>query len=119
MQLTDAHLVLLSAASQRDDGLLPRPKKLAGAALTRTAEALVRAGLVESMTVRSDQPHWRQDEDGTRERRKRMVTTQLAGTVDRVVLQMDRVEIIPKVEPDGPRDAAPRCAVACGPSAET
>ena len=62
MTYTDAQLVLLSAASQRDDGLLPRPAKLAGAALRNLEAALVRAGAAEPIAVRSDQPTWRRDE---------------------------------------------------------
>lgn len=59
MPLTDAHLVLLSAASQREDGLLPRPDKLAGAVLARMEAALLRAGVAGAVPVRADQPRWR------------------------------------------------------------
>lgn len=62
MPLSDTQLVLLSAASQHPDGLLPRPDKLAGAALGKMHAALVRAGLAEAVPVRADQPCWQRDE---------------------------------------------------------
>ena len=65
MPLTDTHLVLLSAASQQDDGLLPRPDRLVGIALQRVETTLLKAGLVEPVGVRADQPHWRRDEADT------------------------------------------------------
>jgi hypothetical protein len=61
MPLTDTHLVLLSAASQRDDGLLPRPARVAGAALQRLEAALLKSTSVEAVPIRSDQPAWRRD----------------------------------------------------------
>lgn len=63
MPITDAQLLLLRAALQRDDGLLSRPGKLAGAALARIEASLTRAGLVEPVPVGADQPYWRKDTD--------------------------------------------------------
>ena len=65
MPLTDTHLVLLSAASQRDDALLPRPGKLVGIALQRVETTLLKAGLVQPIEVHADQPHWRRNEADT------------------------------------------------------
>ena len=48
MPLTEAQLVLLSAASQRDDRLLPRPAKLAGAVLGRMEAAAPRDRVIRS-----------------------------------------------------------------------
>ena len=62
MTYSDAQLVLLSAASQRDDGLLPRPPKLVGAALRSFEASLVRAGAAEPIPVQRDQFAWRLDE---------------------------------------------------------
>lgn len=61
-KLTDAQLVLLSAASQRDDGLLT----LTGAdpSIARTIAALLRKKLLTELTVQLLDPHWRQDEKG-------------------------------------------------------
>ena len=65
MLLTDTHLVLLSAGSQRDDGLLPQPNKLAGIALQKLEGFLIRTGVAEAVAVRADQPHWRSDQAHT------------------------------------------------------
>ena len=66
MTLTDAQLVTLSAASQRDDHLLPRPERLRGTAADKLRTTLVGAALAEEVTVLSDAPHWREDEEGAR-----------------------------------------------------
>jgi len=58
MKLTDTHLVLLSAAAQHPHKLLVRPENLAGSAARKVAAKLIRAGLVEEVTVKPDQPHW-------------------------------------------------------------
>lgn len=65
MTYSDAQLVLLSSASQRDDGLLPCPAKLAGAVLRSFEASLIKAGVAEPIAVRRDQPAWRQDEAET------------------------------------------------------
>ena len=62
MTLTDTHLVLLSAAARHQDRLLPRPDHIRGRAADALATKLVRVGLVEEVTVRSGQPHWREDD---------------------------------------------------------
>src|SRR5215217_7454173 len=61
MKLSDTHLVLLSAAAQRQDRLLSRPDHIRGRAADALAAKLIRAGLVEEVTVRCGQPHWRED----------------------------------------------------------
>ncbi|MCB4767650.1 hypothetical protein LGR54_03455 [Ancylobacter sp. Lp-2] len=48
---TDTHLVLLSAAAQRDDLLLDLASRLEGADLQRTGEKLLAAGLVAETLV--------------------------------------------------------------------
>jgi len=54
-KLTDAQLVILSAAAQREDGaVLPLPKslKIKGSAATRTLGALRKKGLLEEQSAR-------------------------------------------------------------------
>jgi hypothetical protein len=51
MTLTDAHLVLLSAAAQHPDQLLTRPERLAGDAAQKVAAKLVKACLAEEVSV--------------------------------------------------------------------
>lgn len=61
--LTDTQLVLLSAASQRTDGLLAPPEKLAGGARQRIVAALLDRGFATEVTADRDAPHWRINED--------------------------------------------------------
>ena len=63
MNLSDTHLVLLSAAAQLDDHLLLRPEQLTTKATGKLAAKLVRLGAAEEVSVSPDQPRWR-EEDG-------------------------------------------------------
>lgn len=61
-KLTDAQLVLLSAASQREDGLVVLTD--AHPSIARTIAALLRKELLTELVVQRLQPHWRQDNNG-------------------------------------------------------
>jgi hypothetical protein len=61
--LTDTQLVLLSAASQRDDGLLVPLDTLRGGAARAVASKLVTMGLINEVPVGRDCPHWFRDEE--------------------------------------------------------
>ncbi len=68
-KLTDAQLVILSAAAQRQDGaVLPLPKslKIKGGAVTKTLESLRKKGLLEEQLAAPDMDAWREAEDGRR-----------------------------------------------------
>lgn len=65
-KLTDAQLVILSAASQRKDGaLLPLPKslKLNKGALTTVLNSLLKQGLIGERPAARGEEHWREDGD--------------------------------------------------------
>ena len=62
-KLSDKQLMLLSAASQRQDLLLPRPDTLKGGAARALVSKLLAGGLVEEITVGPADPHWRTGED--------------------------------------------------------
>ena len=65
-KLSDAQLVILSAAAQRADGsLLPFPESLTvkGAALDKVVETLCKRKLVEERRTINGAPEWRRDED--------------------------------------------------------
>ena len=64
LKLTDTQLVLLSAASQRDDGLLIPPASIKGPALAAALKALLRCGLVAAVGGERDRPGWPTDERG-------------------------------------------------------
>src|SRR4051812_26953849 len=63
MNLNDTHLVLLSAAAQRDDHLLIHPEELTTKATGKLAAKLICLGAAEEVSVSPDQPRWR-EEDG-------------------------------------------------------
>ena len=56
VKLTDTQLLLLSAASQRDDRALEPPPKLSGGAAGKVVAKLLVAGLVEEVRAPSSLP---------------------------------------------------------------
>jgi Protein of unknown function (DUF3489) len=66
VKLTDTQLVLLSAASQRDDRALERPSNLTGGAAGKVVAKLLTQGFIEEIPSRGSLPIWRRDEDGPR-----------------------------------------------------
>lgn len=64
LTLSDTQLVLLSAAAQRDDGLIDAGARLKGGAARTVGEKLLALGLTEEIAVSRDAPHWRVDETG-------------------------------------------------------
>jgi hypothetical protein len=62
-KLTDTQLVILSAASQRDDRGVELPADLKGGAARRVVDKLIRAGLLEEVRARGSLPRWRGDDD--------------------------------------------------------
>ena len=63
MKLTDTQLVLLSAASQRDDRAVELPANLKGGAAHKVVAKLLTEGLVEEIRARGSLPVWRRDEN--------------------------------------------------------
>ena len=61
-KLTDTQLVLLSAASQRDDGLIAPPAHLKGGALNSVLSKLATLGFVEDVSVGRGDFSWRTDD---------------------------------------------------------
>jgi hypothetical protein len=64
MPLTETQTFLLSAASQRDDLLVPLPDTLKGGATHKVVGGLLAKGLAEECAVSRDAPAWRQDDAG-------------------------------------------------------
>ena len=62
-RLTDMQLVILSAASQRDDRGVELPANLKGAAARKVADKLIRSGLLEEVRAAGSPPVWRRDDD--------------------------------------------------------
>ena len=63
MTLTDTQLVLLSAASQREDGGTELARNLKGGAAHRVVGKLLSQGLIEETPARSALPVWRRDDE--------------------------------------------------------
>jgi hypothetical protein len=66
VKLTDTQLVLLSAASQRDDRALERPPNLLGGAAGKVVARLLTEGLIEEIPSRGSLHVWRRNETGAR-----------------------------------------------------
>ena len=65
-KLNDTHLVILSSASQRDDGLAIIPEGLRAAPLKAAVAKLAKLGFLKEVRVKGDQPLWTTDEHGKR-----------------------------------------------------
>jgi hypothetical protein len=63
MKLNDTQLMLLSSASQRDDGLVAIPANLKDAA-PKAVKPLLKAKLLIEIAAKPDMPVWRRDDDG-------------------------------------------------------
>jgi hypothetical protein len=65
VKLTDAQLVMLSAASQREDHCLTAPDKMKGAILAKAGEKLMKLGLVREIRAKAGTPVWLRDDAGS------------------------------------------------------
>jgi hypothetical protein len=63
MTLTDTQLVLLSAASRREDGAIVPTPNLKGGVAGKVIGKLLREGLVEEVPAGASMPVWRRDDD--------------------------------------------------------
>jgi Protein of unknown function (DUF3489) len=63
MKLTDTQLVLLSAASQREDGAVVLAPNLKGGAAGKVVGKLLREGLIEEVSAGGSLPAWRRADD--------------------------------------------------------
>ena len=62
-RLIDTQLIILSAASQRDDRGVELPANLKGEAARKVVDKLIRAGLLEEVRAGGSLPVWRRDDD--------------------------------------------------------
>jgi hypothetical protein len=62
-RLTDTQLIILSAASQRDDRAVELPANLKGGAARKVIDKLIRGGLLEEVPAGGALPVWRRDDD--------------------------------------------------------
>jgi hypothetical protein len=64
VKLTDAQLVMMSAAAQRQDRCLSPPATIKGAALGKIGVKLAKLGLVREIGAKAEAPIWRRDDAG-------------------------------------------------------
>jgi hypothetical protein len=64
VKLTDAQLVMMSAAAQRKDHCLSAPATIKGAALSKVSAKLAKLGLAHEIEAKSGAPIWRRDDAG-------------------------------------------------------
>ena len=64
VKLTDAQLVMMSAAAQREDRCLAAPETMKGAAVSKAGAKLVKLGFAREIHAKPGTPLWRRDETG-------------------------------------------------------
>jgi hypothetical protein len=64
VKLTDAQLVMMSAAAQRKDRCLSAPATIKGAALSKVGVKLAKLGLAREIGAKPGAPIWRRDDAG-------------------------------------------------------
>jgi hypothetical protein len=64
VKLTDAQLVMMSAALQRKDRCLSAPATIKGAALSKVTAKLTKLGLAREIEAKAGAPIWRRDDRG-------------------------------------------------------
>jgi uncharacterized protein DUF3489 len=64
VKLTDAQLVMMSAAAQRKDRCLSAPATIKGAALSKVGAKLAKLGLAREIEAKPGAPIWRRDDAG-------------------------------------------------------
>ena len=67
-KLNDTQLVILSSASQREDGLAALPEAVRAASGKAAVIRLSKLGFLKQVRVKRDQPHWLTDEEGQADR---------------------------------------------------
>src|SRR5215203_2318811 len=65
-KLNDTQLVILSSASQREDGLAVLPEGVRAASVKAAVIRLTKLGFLKQVRIKRDQPHWSSDEGGRR-----------------------------------------------------
>src|SRR5829696_4558471 len=65
-KLNDTELVILSSASQREDGFAVLPEGVRAASVKAAVIRLSKLGFLRQVRVKRDQPHWLTDEQGRR-----------------------------------------------------
>ena len=86
-KLNDTQLVILSSASQREDGLAVLPEGMRAASVKAAVIRLSKLGFLKQVRIKRDQPHWLTDEGGHADRaaefgRRARITPRPQGIFD-------------------------------------
>src|SRR5215210_4111423 len=65
-KLNDTQLIILSSASQREDGFAVLPEGVRAASVKAAVIRLIKLEFLKQVRVKRDQPHWSTDEEGKR-----------------------------------------------------
>jgi hypothetical protein len=110
MKLTDTQLVLLSAASQREDGAVVLAPNLKGSAAGKVVVKLLRDGLIEEVLAGGSLPVWRRADDaGPRALR---ITKRGLATIGVDGGALQELMAAPTAEQEAARSPEPRRPVA-------
>jgi hypothetical protein len=113
-RLTDTQLIMLSAASQRDDRGVELPANVTGQAVQKAVDKLIHAGLLEEIRAAGSLPVWRRDdENGPIALRITKQGLEAIDVQDAAVAASNETSVGPaptrgEVEPPAPRAVASR-----------
>lgn len=112
-RLADTQLVILSAASQRDDRAVEPPANVKGEAARKVVDKLIRAGLLEKVRAGGSLPVWRRDDDsGAMALRITKTGLKAINIEDEATAAADELSVRhapnPEAEKPAPKDPASR-----------
>ena len=108
-RLTDTQLIILSAASQRDDRGVELPANIKGEAARKAVDKLIRAGLLEEVRATGSLPVWRHDDDsGPMALRITKNGLDAIDVEDEAVAAPKKTSARPDAVPAKPKDLQPR-----------
>ena len=105
VKLTNAQLVMMSAAAKRKDRCLSAPATIKGAALGKVSAKLAKLGLVREIEAKPGAPIWRRDDAGLGYALKLTAAGLKAIAVDEG--SQDAIEPGPAPEPQAKNGASP------------
>jgi hypothetical protein len=105
VKLTDAQVVMMSAAAQRKDRCLSAPATIRGAALINVSAKLAKLGLAREIEAKPGAPIWRRDEAGQGYALKLTAAGLKAIAVDAV--SQDKIEPNEAPQPEAKNDVSP------------
>jgi hypothetical protein len=105
VKLTDAQVVMMSAAAQRNDRCLSAPATIEGAALIKVGAKLARLGLAREIEAKAGAPIWRRDGAGQGYALKLTAAGLKAIAVDAV--SQDKIAPNEAPQPEAKNDVSP------------